>query len=339
MKQTLTTKNSILFFLAFCFAINCMAQRNRNQVPYPYQKKYPEKYQDQLEPGSKLLAALYHITVEKTVDKTYIKKQYYPSTKQITLYETYADKRLTVKEGITKRWSETGELMSETLYKNNQPVGEGKEYGHQDGEMFLKKKGSYKDGKKDGKWETYNQDGEVVRTTNYANGKLLPKPPKFTPAQRDSLKLANKNRKPKPGSDKKIYKVVEDMPTFPGCESEEDKMERKKCAENKMLKFVYGNIKYPPIARKEGVEGRVILSYVVTKTGEITDVKALRGPSEELKLEANRVVESMPKWNPGKQRGQAVDVKYTLPIVFKIESRSYNPNTLKRKRRKRTRRN
>ena len=118
-----------------------------------------------------------------------------------------------------------------------------------------------------------------------------------------------------------IFKVVEDMPRFPGCEDKgiSDKNELKKCAEEQMLKFIYGNIKYPAIARENGIEGKAILQFVVEKDGSVTGIKVLREPGGGCGKEADRVVKMMPKWVPGKQRGQAVKVQYTLPVRFKLE--------------------
>ncbi len=116
-----------------------------------------------------------------------------------------------------------------------------------------------------------------------------------------------------------IFKVVEEMPTFPGCESISDKAERKKCVDKKLLEFIYGNIKYPAIARENGVEGMVVITFVVEKDGSITDARIARDIGAGCGQEALRVVNMMPKWNPGKQRGRPVRVQFNLPIRFKLE--------------------
>jgi protein TonB len=116
-----------------------------------------------------------------------------------------------------------------------------------------------------------------------------------------------------------IFKVVEDMPRFPGCEDISSKDERKKCAEQKMLEYIYKNIKYPAIARENGVEGTVVITFVVEKDGTITDAKVARDIGAQCGQEALSVVEKMPKWVPGKQRGRAVRVQFNLPVKFKLE--------------------
>ncbi len=98
-----------------------------------------------------------------------------------------------------------------------------------------------------------------------------------------------------------------------------------------MLEFVYGNIKYPKGAQENGIEGRVILVYLVNKDGTISDVEVLRDPGGGCGEEAMRVIKMMPKWIPGKSRGKVVQMKYTFPVSFKLNKKD--------RRRKRKRRN
>ena len=104
-----------------------------------------------------------------------------------------------------------------------------------------------------------------------------------------------------------IYKSVEQMPMFPGGEAG-------------LLRYLQENIQYPPEAAKNNVQGRVILQFVVDKTGQVGEVKILRSVSEEIDAEAVRVVKSLPKFEPGRQDGKPVAVWYTLPVSFNIRS-------------------
>ena len=104
-----------------------------------------------------------------------------------------------------------------------------------------------------------------------------------------------------------IFQVVEQMPEFPGGMGE-------------AMKFLAKNIKYPVAAQQAKIEGRVIVQFVVGRDGSISDVHTVRSVSPELDAEAIRVVSMMPKWNPGKQRGKAVPVSYTMPIMFRLQS-------------------
>ena len=85
------------------------------------------------------------------------------------------------------------------------------------------------------------------------------------------------------------------------------------------MQFLSKNIKYPTIAQENGVQGRVICQFVVNRDGSIVDVKVIRGVDAYLDKEAVRVIQSMPKWKPGKQRGKAVRVRYTLPVMFRLQ--------------------
>jgi len=104
----------------------------------------------------------------------------------------------------------------------------------------------------------------------------------------------------------KPFVTVEQMPTFPGGETE-------------MQKFIGQNLKYPVVAQESGIQGRVTVRFVVSKTGAIEDVTVIRGIDPSCDKEAVRVVKSMPKWIPGKQNGLNVPVYFTLPIVFRLK--------------------
>ena len=106
---------------------------------------------------------------------------------------------------------------------------------------------------------------------------------------------------------KVIFQVVEEMPEFPGGMGE-------------AMKFLAKNIKYPVSAQQAKIEGRVIVQFVVERDGSISDIHTVRSVNPDLDAEAIRVVSLMPKWKPGKQRGKAVAVKYTMPIMFRLQS-------------------
>ena len=91
------------------------------------------------------------------------------------------------------------------------------------------------------------------------------------------------------------------------------------------MQWLSANINYPVTAVQNGVQGRVIVQFVVGKTGEISDIKVTRGVDPSLDREAVRVVSAMPKWTPGRQGGKAVNVRYTLPVTFRLDA--YNQKT------------
>ena len=120
--------------------------------------------------------------------------------------------------------------------------------------------------------------------------------------------------------EEKIFTIVENMPSYPGCESENSEQAKQNCTSRKIMEYLSKNINYPAMAKDAGIEGRVFLSYVVGTDGKVSDVQILRGVpgGEQLDNEAVRVVKNLPKFNPGKQRGKAVPVRYNLPVNFSL---------------------
>lgn len=106
--------------------------------------------------------------------------------------------------------------------------------------------------------------------------------------------------------EEEIFLVVEEMPSFPGGEGE-------------MYKYIGNNIDYPRMAKESGISGRVFVTFVVEKDGRVTDVQILRGIGGGCDEEAIRVIQSMPTWKPGKQRGKPVRVQYRMPIKFTLQ--------------------
>ena len=104
----------------------------------------------------------------------------------------------------------------------------------------------------------------------------------------------------------KVFDVVEQMPSFKGGDAA-------------LMEWLSKNIKYPVVAEENGIQGRVVATFVVERDGSITDVKIVKSVDPSLDKEAVRVLKAMPKWIPGKQNGQAVRVKYTVPVTFRLQ--------------------
>ncbi|MCK5782465.1 MAG: energy transducer TonB [Flavobacteriales bacterium] len=114
------------------------------------------------------------------------------------------------------------------------------------------------------------------------------------------------------------FQVVESQPIYPGCENFSDKQSRYICFQKNIMKHVRKNFKYPEIAREMGIQGRVIIKFVIGKDGVISDATVLRGIDKSLDEEAIRIVRSIPKMTPASQRGRAVPVSFMIPITFKL---------------------
>lgn len=177
----------------------------------------------------------------------------------------------------------------------------------------------------------YGCDEEAKRVLNLINEEFDP----WTPAMKDGkpvaaeLNLPVKYRLP---SDKKtapntksadgVFQVVDEMPRFPGCEDMADVEAKNNCAQKKLLEYVYENIEYPKDAAKKGIEGRVVVQFIVQPTGTVSTVQVVRGIFPSIDTEVIRVIESFnqmdEKWIAGKQEGKAVPVQFTLPVSFKL---------------------
>ena len=115
--------------------------------------------------------------------------------------------------------------------------------------------------------------------------------------------------------------IVETLPAWKGCPSGTEVAPEhvRRCTEQAIANFVVSNLMYPKKARRKGIEGRVIVKFIVERDGEVSDVKVVKGAHPMLDDEAQRVVESMPAFLPGMQRGKPVRVSYHLPFNFSLK--------------------
>ncbi|GJM32170.1 MAG: cell envelope biogenesis protein TonB [Saprospiraceae bacterium] len=153
------------------------------------------------------------------------------------------------------------------------------------------------------KWIPGKKDGKVAKVE-------MNLPVKFKIDESEPAKAESKGE---------IFKVVEEMPRFPGCDENLDLFEGKKCADKKLLEYIMNNVKYPKEAKDAGFEGTSIVSFVIDKMGKITESEIVRSIHPSIDKEVLRIVNSMPDWIPGKQRGKVVDVVFKFPIKFKLD--------------------
>jgi len=113
------------------------------------------------------------------------------------------------------------------------------------------------------------------------------------------------------------FAVIEDVPIFPGCEKVA-KSERRKCFQEQMNKHIRRNFRYPEIAQEMGIQGRVYVNFIIAKDGSISNIR-MRGPDKNLEKEAQRIISKLPSMTPGKQRGRAVRVPFSIPITFRLQ--------------------
>ncbi len=120
-----------------------------------------------------------------------------------------------------------------------------------------------------------------------------------------------------------IWVAVEEMPTFGDCQNEASKTLRRQCSDRALIEYISKKVRYPAIARENGVNGTAVIRFVVEKDGSLSGIEIVRDPGAGLGAEAERVVQLMadtgPKWTPGRQTGRAVRVQFNLPVRFKLE--------------------
>lgn len=175
-------------------------------------------------------------------------------------------------------------------------------------------RGDNKELQKGEKLGTINPFGKSKKVNKHKskNRENLPPPPPPPPA---------------PNMDKaEIFKVVEQMPRFPGCEMlGANETVVKKCAQEKMFEYIGKHLVYPQAAKDLKIQGTAVVNFIVTKKGQLNDIKVIRDVDGQFAESVTTLIESMPAWIPGKQRGQAVKVLMTLPIKFKLDKDGNEP--------------
>ena len=151
-----------------------------------------------------------------------------------------------------------------------------------------------------------NNIDAMARVLNEKVAEVIQQPTALATTTVSKMEAAN----PLPPEKDKIYDTCDIMPEFPGGQSA-------------LLQFLAKSIKYPAEAQQQGKQGKVVVTFVIEKDGSITDAKVVRTDNPVFNEEALRVVNSMPKWKPGKQRGKEVRVSYTVPVIFSLDGKGY----------------
>jgi len=269
--------------------------------------------------GNRFAENGYHYQIERTPKGKYVYKQFYPTKKVLTHYRTY-DSQMKYLDGPAKDWWDDGNLWREGQYVKSVKIGIWKEYSKGRISSF----GPYENGKKNGLWTNVDSLQNITATYEYQDNRPHGKFQEF-----DSLGVLENEgimemgkiisqTKVESEEDKK-WKMVEKMPMFPGCEQVEVYKDQKKCADQTMLQFIYKRIKYPRLARREGIEGSAVIQFVVEKDGTIEKIIARRGVCKEIEAVCIKLVKSFPVWHPGEQRDEPVRVQFNLPIKFRLE--------------------
>jgi hypothetical protein len=272
--------------------------------------QFKGKYNSFLDKDEQEIFTEYHTLTSKKSDGSYIFRQFFPETRQMTVYYQY-DHAAKLKNGPYKEWYDDGTLIADGQYLNNKKTGV---WTHVYGST-----GIYKDDQKEGEWRMKDKKGNVSAVYQYKNGKR-----EGAFIIYDTLGMVTNKGMYKADTifsqtmDVADFKEIQIMPMLASC-MEDDLLMRKQCSEKTMLEHIYRNLRYPRIAREYGVQGQTVAKFVVDKDGSITDIELLKGLCQSISDEVKRVIKTLPKWNPGLQSGKPVKVLYTLPIKFGLQ--------------------
>jgi TonB family protein len=254
-------------------------------------------YKEHIKRGSTVLQAKEGYTFEQTTYGLYIEKFYDNSEHPLRELITYADRRKKILEGP---W--------QVFYTNGQ----------------VQVTGRYLEGEKAGRWYYYRDNGEMWKTCTCTDGiedceleeeEVISEVPPGN--VRDYTQKAEAVDSDKTSAEETpIFKVVEEMPRFPGCEEEHSLNDRQQCAQIALLKNIYSRLKLPQ--GYDGPEGTLVITFVVEADGAITNARIVRSLEERVDQTALDLVNSFPNFIPGKQRGESIRTQFNLPISIKL---------------------
>lgn len=302
----------VMSILVFILLQSCFPSSRTNKTEnFNFYGRYAEFYEfNEIE-----IRSSYQYVYTK-IDNSFILRRFFPETKTLTLYKEYSDEKYSILDGLYKEYWDHGEPKVIGAYKNNKRSGLWEYFNF---DNSLRSRGGYQKGMKTGEWREYHSNGKVKVIENYIDGELNDLKIKYDSSGVIVEKVEYRN-----GVLFETYineddnKVEEKFPLFPGCPDYLDYEELKNCAQQRLLQFIYKNVKFPPRARSFGVEGSGIVSFVIEADGKVTDIVVLNGLNTDITEELIRLVKMMPNWIPGEQNGKKVRVKFHLPIDFKL---------------------
>lgn len=290
----------------------------------PSQSPYSEKYADRIDEGSTHLISNYYTSWEQTPEGAFVFKQYYPSTGVMTDYETYLEQNRQEANGPSKRWYDNGTHWWQGQYKYGKMDGKWNYFHKSNG--ALKETGQYESGEKEGAWKRYSPEGQLASVYQfyegqrdgdfqvyYENGAISRE------GEYELGELRWRTAYDSTGQEIDLPDIAEQMPMYrdEDCQKLEGK-QRKSCADQQMLQMIYRSIRYPRFAVEKDIEGSVVVRFVVTKDGQISDIEVLRGLCDPIRDESIRVTKLLNNWWPGEQNGKPVNVQFNLPIRFRL---------------------
>ena len=303
---------------------------NRNTGLYsdfPYQNtnsKYESKYSDQLETNSQVLRTWHHYTVEE-VDSAYVLKVFRPDTKQITLYATYDNTMLFMKNGKYQEWWDNGNKREKGRYLYHKRIGEWIYYDFETGKKSST--GYFRKGVKEGKWTYFNvKTGQKIAEINLSNDKKngpfklfydeknIGKGSFFN-NELDNIqwdKTATEEQKQYFITNNELALGVHDFqpPYLNSCSEFEKTEEKQSCSYTELHNSLKGNLVFPPTDEVLDIKGNAIIDFTITTEGKVENVIVKRGLSTAIEAECKRLFENIDtKWLPSEYKGEKRNYK------------------------------
>jgi TonB family protein len=315
---SLTVVAGFLTLLSACLSVQ------RGEEPPLQFPNFPGRYAEFLTPGETALQEKYQYVITRRADG-YVRRQFFPETFTLTRYQEYADDLLAIRHGLHESYWDDGTPKAFGRYAHHERTGYWEFYHFAGG---MKEEGAYESGQKVGPWKTFYPDHTLRAEHHFVGGELDGEQVSYDSTGQVTLvehydmgRLIEANEGEfaygTGEAGEPPFEVVDRIPLFPGCPERLPYAKRKDCADRKFMKFIQSTIQYPPEARRLGVTGSAMVSFVIERDGSVTDIRVLNGLSESISRELKRLVSRMPVWIPGRQNGEAVRVQFNLPVDFR----------------------
>lgn len=277
-----------------------------------------QRYADHLGSDEEIVDYGYQFVLSKHPEGRFTYRCFQPEEKLLIDVIHYTNRSLIIAEGLRERWFDNGNKCLEATYERGFLHGAYREYFYETGTLHTE--GAYDIGEKHGPWRTYHPNGQLWKEEFYVKGSregVYSVYDSLGVTKESGLMTADKVELRSVGEPPVAF-PDDRLPEFPGCEAVSDPAARRKCADKKLLEYVYGKVRYPARARRRGVQGEALADFIVEPDGSVADVRVLHGLNADISREIERLILKMPVWHPGRQGGEAVRVRLKLPINFKL---------------------
>jgi TonB family protein len=311
----------ILTLITLGFLFNACSAKTSTKLYQKQKHGYVERYKDQLEPNSIAVIATLQMTIELVKGEAYLKKYYYPPTKQLISKTYYKDPLCRKADGPTTEWLDNGQVWMEGQHKDGKKTGEWKIYDLNNG--HLSQSGQYADDKKEGLWLFFNPKGQKIATYHYTanvlNGpfELYDHTGKIIRKGQYKEGVIIQNQVLDTTQNSGMAEELDFPPYLVYCENK-NKRKQRNCTEQRISNTIYTKLQYPRFSKQNGIEGQVVSSFIIDKDGTLKDLQIHRGVNDDIKKECLRVLKKMPPWKPAQRNGEAVSLRYQLPIMFQL---------------------